>query len=61
MTLKELETLIDDTIKTPRATDKVALATSLGVLEIARQLMMLNERLAGDKTLPAGTSGRRKK
>jgi hypothetical protein len=60
MTLKELETLIEDTTKTPRATDKVALATSLGVLEIARQLMMLNEHLGSDKP-PAGTSGKRKK
>ena len=43
MTLEELETLIDDTKKLPRAADKVALAQALGTLEVARQLMILNQ------------------
>jgi hypothetical protein len=46
MTLEEIETLIDDTRRLPRAADKVALATALGVLEVARQLTILNETLA---------------
>lgn len=46
MTLKEIEELIDDTKKLPRAADKVALASALGTLEVARQLTILNHRLA---------------
>ena len=49
MTLDELESLIDDTKKLPRAADKVALATALGVLEVARQLTILNKNLAEQK------------
>ena len=54
MTLDELEELIDDTKKLPRAADKVALATALGVLEVARQLTLLNENLAEQKKTGAG-------
>ncbi len=46
MTLEEIETLIEDTKRLPRAADKVALATALGVLEVARQLTILNGTLA---------------
>ncbi len=46
MTLEEIETLIEDTKRLPRAADKVALATALGVLEVARQLTILNATLA---------------
>ncbi len=46
MTLEEIETLIEDTKRLPRAADKVALATALGVLEVARQLSLLNGTLA---------------
>ena len=46
MTQEELETLIEDTKKLPRAADKVALATALGTLEVARQLTILNKHLA---------------
>jgi recombinational DNA repair protein RecR len=49
MTLEEIETLIEDTKKLPRAGDKVALASALGVLEVARQLSILNARLGGEK------------
>ena len=42
MTLEEIETLIEDTRRLPRAADKVALATALGVLELARQLAIMN-------------------
>ena len=45
MTLHEIENLIEDTKKLPRAADKVQLATALGVLEVARQLTMLNATL----------------
>ena len=53
MTLDELETLIEDTKKLPRAADKVALATALGTLEVARQLTILNKTLA-EKDRTAG-------
>ncbi len=46
MTLEEIETLIEDTKRLPRAADKVALASALGVLEVARQLAILNAGLA---------------
>ncbi len=45
MTIPEIEEMLDDTKRMPRATDKVALSTALGVLEIARQLMFLNQHL----------------
>ncbi len=56
MTVDEIETLIDDTKRLPRAADKVALATALGVLEVARQLSILNSTLAkgSGKTAKAG-------
>ena len=50
MTLQEIETLIDDTQRLARAADKVAQATALGVLEIARQLTILNGTLASQGT-----------
>ncbi|MGZ4820619.1 MAG: hypothetical protein ACXVZR_06285 [Terriglobales bacterium] len=46
MDVQEIETLIDDTKRLARAGDKVAQATALGVLEIARQLAILNATLA---------------
>ena len=46
MTLEEIETLIEDTKRLPRAADKVALATALGVLEVARQLTIMNAAVA---------------
>jgi hypothetical protein len=58
MTLDEIEVLMDDTRRLPRAADKVALATALGVLELARQLSILNATLAAQgsksKTVKAG-------
>ena len=42
MTLEEIETLIDDTKRLARAADKVAQAAALGVLEVARQLTIMN-------------------
>jgi hypothetical protein len=53
MTLEEIETLIDDTKRLPRAADKVALATALGVLEVARQLSILNSTLMHDSLVKA--------
>ncbi|MGH9524522.1 MAG: hypothetical protein ACRD3E_18520 [Terriglobales bacterium] len=46
MTLEQIEEMIEDTRKLPRATDKVALAQALGTLEVARQLTILNSTLA---------------
>jgi recombinational DNA repair protein RecR len=47
MTLEEIEVLIEDTKKLPRVADKVAQAMALGVLEVARQLTILNANLVG--------------
>lgn len=55
MTIREIEELIEDTRKTARSNDKVALSTALGVLEVARQLSILNQTMAGDaKSAAAG-------
>lgn len=54
MTLEEIDVLIEDTKRLARAADKVAQATALGVLEIARQLAILNQTLASqDRAKPA--------
>jgi hypothetical protein len=49
MTLEQIEELIEDTRKLPHANDKVALAAALGMLEVARQLTLLNRNLAEQK------------
>jgi len=56
MTLEEIETLIEDTKRLPRAADKVALATALGVLEVARQLTIMNAAVA--QQAKAGKTGK---
>jgi hypothetical protein len=45
MTIQQLDELIEDTRRLPRAADKVTWATALGVLEVARQLVILNQNL----------------
>ena len=47
MTLQELDTLMDDTRRAARVEDRAAFNMSLAVIEIARQLVMLNEKLGG--------------
>ncbi len=59
MTLDELETLIDDTKKLPRAADKVALAQALGTLEVARQLTILNKTLAEESKTKKAAAGKK--
>lgn len=49
MTLDQIEELIEDTRKLPHAGDRVALATALGTLEVARQLTLLNRNVAEQK------------
>ena len=46
MNIQEIEELMDDTRRLPRVSDKVALSSALAALEIARQLVILNEHLA---------------
>ena len=61
MTLQEIEELLDDTRRSPRAGDKITHAMALGVLEIARQLAILNQGRApsaGSRT--KGKSGKKK-
>jgi len=53
MTLQQLDELMEDTKKLPRAQDKVALHMTIATIEIARQLVMLNEQLAQPNSLPA--------
>ncbi len=61
MTLAEIDVLIDDTRRLPRAADKVAHAAAIGILEVARQLIILNEALAAGtpkKTKSAKAAGK---
>ena len=53
MNIAEIEDLLDDTRKLPRAADKVALSTAIGTLEIARQLALLNRYLESANKKPA--------
>ena len=47
MTLHELDTLMEDTRRAPRVEDRVAYNMALAVIEIARQLVIINEKLGG--------------
>jgi hypothetical protein len=47
MTIPEIEELLEETRRLARASDKAQLNMALGVLEVARQLSILNEQLAG--------------
>ena len=47
MTLEELDELEHDTRRVPRVEDRVAFNMTLAVIEIARQLMLLNQKLGG--------------
>ena len=56
MNIREIDELIDDTKRLPRATDKVAVNAALATMEIARQLIMLNENLAAMNSSPKAKS-----
>ena len=56
MTLEEIETLIEDTKRLARVADNVAQATALGVLEVARQLTIMNAAVA--EQAKAGKAGK---
>ncbi len=58
MTLEEIETLMEDTKRLPRAADKVAQATALGVLEVARQLAILNGTLMHEGVAKKAKTGK---
>ena len=47
MTLRELDQLAEDTRRAPRVEDRVAYNMALAVIEIARQLTIINEKLGG--------------
>jgi len=47
MTLQELDTMMEDTRRAARIEDRAAFNMALAVMEIARQLIMLNEKLGG--------------
>ncbi len=61
MTLEQIDELIDDTKKLPRAADKVALAQALGTLEVARQLTILNRTLSEQAKAAGGKKSRKLK
>ena len=60
MTVKEIEELMDDTKRLPRISDKVALASALAALEIARQLILLNENLSAGSGTKSKAGGKKK-
>ncbi len=60
MTLNEIETLIEDTRKASHAGDKMTQSTALGVLEVARQLTILNAHLSGKGGAAAGKKSGKK-
>ena len=62
MTVHELEELIEETRKLSRASDKAQLNMTLGVLEVARQLTILNGHLGegGKPAAPKKAAGKRK-
>jgi hypothetical protein len=45
MTIAELDQLREDTRRAPRVEDRVGYNMALAVIEIARQLVILNEKL----------------
>ena len=63
MKIQEIDELIEDTKRLPRATDKVAVNAALATMEIARQLIMLNENLvamSGTPKVKSASAGKRK-
>ena len=58
MTVEEIDTLIEDTKRLARAADKVAQATALGVLEIARQLAIMNAAVAQESKAGKAKAGK---
>ena len=52
MTLQQIEALMEDTRRSARVEDKMQQATALGILEVARQLTMLNQTLAKQNGAP---------
>jgi hypothetical protein len=61
MTIREIEDLLEETRKLSRASDKAQLNMAMGVLEIARQLAMLNEQLGSRPAAPAKAAAGKKK
>jgi hypothetical protein len=47
MTITELDQLLEDTRRVPRVEDRVGYNMTLAVIEIARQLMILNDKIGG--------------
>jgi hypothetical protein len=63
MNVKEIEELMDDTRRLPRVSDKVALSAALASLEIAKQLIILNENISASGGAPkakATSAGKKK-
>ena len=58
MTLNELDQLLEDTLRMPRAQDKVQLNLAIRVIEIARQLTILNANLAGQEKPKSAGKGK---
>ena len=58
MTIQELDQLLEDTRRLPRVEDRVGHHTAIAIIEIARQLVLLNQKLGGS---PAPKTVRKKK
>ena len=52
MTLQQIEQMMEDTRRSARVDDRMTQTTALALLEIARQLTMLNERQAALDSAP---------
>ena len=52
MTLQELDTLLEDTRRLPRVENRAQWHATIALIEIARQLVMLNEKM-GVTSAPA--------
>jgi hypothetical protein len=59
MTIPEIEELLEETRRLARASDKAQLNMALGVLEVARQLSILNEQLAGGAKVSKAAAGKK--
>ncbi len=60
MTLQEIETLMEDTRRTPRVGDRMQQAIALALLEIARQLTIQNERIKAQSGAPKAKAAGKK-
>ena len=54
MTLQQIEQMMEDTRRSSRVDDRMTQTTALALLEIARQLTILNDRAEAQTAAPTG-------